>query len=265
MERFDVKTLQKYLDTVMKHQRKWKYLWYRGVDNSAYNPIPSLIWRKLPDVEGSLVHEFLVAYKGIVGPSVYEPWELYSLMQHHGLPTRLLDWTKSPLIALYFALEKNPESEDERVVWLMNPCTLNEICTNGSYGIYCPSELRNKTVEMPGGSKLDLDSYLPAALDASNSFKLPEFPMAIEPPLSNSRIRAQQGCFTIHGSSTDSIDEIFSKADLKLQEIAMITIKGAKVRNNVLKALFNLGITEETIYQDLDSLSKRILRQYSKV
>lgn len=264
MEIIGVKTLQQYLNAIQRLQRKWKYLWYRGVDNSAYSPVPGLIWRKLSNKEHFLIHEFLVSYKGILGPCLYEPWELYSLMQHHRLPTRLLDWTKSPLIALYFALENNPESEDERVVWVMNPLTLNKICTKGDYTIYCPSELRSKIVEMPGGSMLNLDAYLPAALDESDSSSYPECPMAIEPPLSNPRIRAQQGCFTIHGTSKSSIDTIFSKADQKLQQFAMITIKGVNARNTIMKALYGLGITEETIYQDLDSLSMRIIREHHK-
>jgi len=262
MEEINVATLQQYLGAVSKLLRQWKYLWYRGVENSAYKPLPGLLWRRLVKKEQYLVHEFLVSYKGILGPCLYEPWELYSLMQHHRLPTRLLDWTKSPLIALYFALEKEVPGETERAVWVMNPLTLNSICTNGDDSIYCPSELRSKIIEMPGGSKLNLDSYLPAALDAYDSPSYPQCPLAIEPPLSNSRIRAQQGCFTIHGSDKDSIDAIFSKADRKKQHCGLIKIKGEKSRKAILKALYDLGFTEETIYQDLDSLSNRIVREY---
>jgi len=44
-------------------------------------------------------------------------WELLSLGQHYGLPTRLIDWTTNPLIALWFAFEKEKESENDRVVF----------------------------------------------------------------------------------------------------------------------------------------------------
>jgi hypothetical protein len=254
-------TISEYLAHIERVRSQWGALWYRGVRSFQFLPVPGLIWKNRRD-EGSLVHDFLVHYRAILGNVAFEQWELYALMQHHGLPTRLLDWTRSPLMALYFALERYTDPTDAAGVWVMNPWQLNKFSI-GEDQVYCPSELRSKIIRPRGRPEINLDAYLPAALDASDTNEFPKYPLAIETPLTNARIRAQQGCFTVHGADTASLDDIFSKPKIAKPEFALIKIPSVNAREKLLRALYAMGMTEEAVYQDLDSLSRRIVRERS--
>lgn len=256
-----ITNFEEYINITHKLQRRWKFAWFRGVDRAEYEPQPGLFWRKFESAESALVHDFLVSYKSIVGSKAMSSWELYFLMQHHGLPTRLLDWTKSPLIALYFALEKAPNFNGRRAVWVMDPSQLNGLSIKCEECIYCPSEWRSKTIDITEETKLNLDSYLPGALDETDAEEYPGFPLAIEPPLSNSRILAQSGCFTIHGNGKNTITNIFSSVNSRKRKFGRLFIEGKKLRRDMLEHLYSMGIKEDNIYQDLYSLSKRVIRE----
>ena len=262
MDPIYVSTMAQYLAQLEEIGDQWGRVWYRGVRNAEFKPVPGLIWRKLTDedVEASLVHHFLVHYKAVSGSLTCEQWELYALMQHHGLPTRLLDWTRSPLMAMYFALEKYSSSKNEAGVWVMDPRQLNQLSV-GEDEVYCPSELRSKALSLGKEKTLNLDAYLPGALDPSDADEYPKHPLAIETPLSSPRIRAQQGCFTIHGSSHTPLDELFLGGKFKTPHFRLIKIPDLDARDRLVKSLYGMGITEDVVYQDLDSLSRRILRE----
>lgn len=89
---------------------------FRGMSNCEWSPIPSLARYNGYDetIEHNMVDEFLSlrpeAFQGL-----RSNFEILAKMQHHGLPTRILDFTANPLVALYFACEDNPHS-DARVL-----------------------------------------------------------------------------------------------------------------------------------------------------
>lgn len=230
-------------------------VWYRGVGSLEYELLPQLIWSKRLVDESSYTHNFLVSYKSVLGKRVENSWELYALMQHYSLPTRLLDWTKSPLIALFFAIEqwKQIPKEENNVnpyVWLIDPYGLNDVSL-GTPLVICPDETRLRNGMLPKG-QVDIDKYLPVPLNPIDLKQdYPDKPIAIEASATNLRITTQQGCFTLHGTDQRPINQIMREEGKRICKI--------EINRNAIEGLSRelrvVGIDDFHVYQDLDRLS----------
>ncbi len=91
---------------------------FRGHSDRHYTLVPSVgrgshCSRTRVEHERSLFDIFCREARGYIGGFPENPWEQLSVAQHHGLPTRLLDWTHNPLAALYFAIESNSDRDGE--------------------------------------------------------------------------------------------------------------------------------------------------------
>jgi len=161
-------------------------LWFRGEINSAWDLIASV--KRPPyngiDVEKRLTNEFYVMAKNRMERSPerddYAGW--LSLMQHYGLPTRLLDWSRSPLIAAFFAtygFENQPQ--DDACVWALYPSMLNRHFGYGEY-IY---PMDKDTIK---------DLLVPAFKDRPST----ETMIACSSVENNLRMYVQQSKFTVH-------------------------------------------------------------------
>src|SRR5215203_880688 len=141
---------------------------FRGVSDSAYELVPKV--GRFGTVAGIDVFErtFLDNFRNEALPFLDRPpssiWEWLALAQHHGLPTRLLDWTMNPLVAAYFAVEKTTPKDCAVFFW-------------------------NFDLD-PRQGNLNI-------LAEPDPFKVGEVRI-VRPPHVTLRIAAQAGCFSVH-------------------------------------------------------------------
>ena len=111
-------------------------------------------------------------------------------MQHYGLPTRLLDWTESALLGLYFAVRENHRGTDAGV-WVLNPWWLNH------------RSLGRREIPFAGDSALE-----PWAPLSKRGPLEGTWPVAMRPEQGTLRIAVQKGFFTIHGRQRGALNRL---------------------------------------------------------
>ncbi|EGR0790320.1 FRG domain-containing protein [Vibrio vulnificus] len=254
MREYKISSMSEYFSHIEKLSGFGDY-WFRGVPRVKQSPQPGIVWRDLYAIEGTLEHYFLVGHKAYLDNHNLNAWETFALMQHHGLPTRLLDWSESALVALFFALTSEPNFNGYRCVWVLNPFSLNQM-TLGQSKIYCPSVMGNRHV-----GDTNLDSYLPPNLSPPGVGSTPKKAIAIQSSQHIKRVSSQKGCFTVHGTSSAHIGSYLPNAE----DFHMIKIdaRTKEKRKAMLSVLRTMGIDEEFIFQDLDSLCEKIKRLFT--
>ena len=253
MKEYKISSMSEYVSHIEKLSECGDY-WFRGVARVKQTPQPGVVWRDLYANEGTLEHYFLVGYKAYLDNHNLNSWEIFALMQHHGLPTRLLDWSESALVALFFALTSEPDYDGYRCIWVLNPFSLNKK-TLGQPKIYCPSVMENRHV-----NNINLDSYLPPNLSPAKAGGTPAQAIAIQSSQHIKRVSSQKGCFTVHGTSPEHIGTYLPEAEDF--HMIKIDVRTKAKRKAMLNVLGTMGIDEEFIFQDLDSLCERIKRLY---
>lgn len=233
-------------------ENEYVTLWFRGHRASGWNLLPRLY---RPEVLGkssnhdhvaNLEGEFRTQFARRSPPFLTQtagsnPWNLYFLMQHYGMPTRLLDWTDSALLALFFAVARH-DGKTDAAVWVLDPFWLNRRSTNSDQ------------VYDPGDATLDTFLQQPYSVVATK-----KLPAALDPPHFDRRITSQRSHFTIHGRSVEPIEElaIAKGAETRLAKIVLPAASIESIRYD----LQTCGITETAIFPDLEGLSRELLNE----
>lgn len=265
LQELSVSTLAEYFAAVKALSKADGISWFRGQSKRVFKLQPGLF--RHPDIEHSstphirskeLESKLMERFKNQSVPYVgdkfdhEEDWGLLFFMQHYRIPTRLLDWSYSPLVALYFALStvemKGERAADSCAVWALHPETWNAAALS----------FQKAPAKIFGTSSAESQNYrTQAAYNLQDADAI-----AIEGIHNSPRIVAQQGAFTIFGPTTKPLEDQFQAAAYPKEVLSVITIKPehiAELKSELLAA----GILETTIFPDLEGLAIRLRRELS--
>jgi hypothetical protein len=225
-------------------------LWYRGQADAKWSLLPSIYRSYGPANETDMLYDFQVAagvrHSCCPASDDWAGW--ISLAQHYGLPTRLLDWSRSILVAAYFAVvheggehgsdEGGEHGSDDAAIWALSPGGLNGLRASGREALYRLDDQRATSLLAPafggGPAKAKVLATVPCQLDI--------------------RMMVQQSVFTLHGPrvALDCLDGC--------ERVLIKFVVPADAKPRIETGLSRLGINRSDLYPDLSNLAQHIAK-----
>lgn len=241
---------------------------FRGHPDSEYELKPSLFRNPTHRKDEKNIFRELVS----LHPSEFDGdrtvFEQLARMQHFSLPTRLLDLTYNPLVALYFACRSHPGKDAQLLRFSVRRSSIKYY---DSDTVSCLANLSNLTGKernalrsLDNSSQLNHDSAegkrLIQFIKAEKSYFLPEIDLdhlasviPVRPKYNNRRLLAQQGAFFLFGLPSEiKLDDEFGIKTYR-------TPIPAKVKSQIMKGLDRLNINDSSLFPEIESAAKYIM------
>ena len=267
--------------TVKKFREEWKVprrkeLWFRAEDDKhkattlqpkLFRPAenkPMKSVKRLLQIEDECHGEFWRCADQLCDSKLdgEAEWDWYFLSQHHGVPTRLLDWSDGALIALHFIVHRKIQPvKTGGTIYVLDPYWLmGHVKQAASYD--AAKKNWSKYRKRRKGESLSQDdwddTYLPTNASGRKELPLPDAPLVWDSPHVSRRIAAQRSRFMIFGSDPQYLSNLMTKSDSRLRAIAI-------PKENMLDIRYELrdaGVTESVVFPDLDGLGRELEQKW---
>lgn len=256
----DWQDLQEYLfnnfdSSIDRHRSNFVY---RGVDDASFGLQTSIqrLGREPIDLESNLIRNFQ-KYSPIntLVDNYNNIWNWIALGQHYGLPTRLLDWTFSPYVALHFSTEDLSKFDKDGAIWMVDFAAIIK---------YYPKNLQDKLVNdrIFSLTSNELNTEIGDNINKIYKYSLDNINTMIffEPPSIDNRIINQYGLFSFMlDPNSDKLKWLEDK-----ENVFKKIIIPQKLKWEIRDKLDQANVSERVIYPGLDGISKWLKRWYSE-
>ncbi|MGK7394913.1 MAG: FRG domain-containing protein [Candidatus Cyclobacteriaceae bacterium M3_2C_046] len=228
---------------------------FRGLSDAEYELKNSFLRNcgPNPDLEYHILRNFRKYARTSEPYLTKTPWRSLVLAQHHGLPTRLIDWTYSPFVAMHFATSNTQKFDCDGVIWKIDFVKTNRMAPPQLSQHLYQEKCNVFTVEM-------LEEALPS-LGAFDNMQGGVHNVFFEPPSIDERIVNQYAFFSVMSSPTDSLNDWLKENPSLYRRIIIPSQLKWEVRDKLDQA----NITERVLFPGLDGLARWLRRHYQPV